>query len=75
LSKDAFKKRIRKKKSIDNVSKLVLYLTVDSFTLVGTKGSLKLPFPMWSPTALVKEEGTREFPLPEGSKHKVEFDI
>jgi hypothetical protein len=32
---------------------------------------MKLPYPMWSPTALVTEEGTKEFPLPEGSKFKV----
>lgn len=40
---------------------------------IGTKGTLKLPFPMWAPTALVSESGTQEFPLPAGSKFKYNF--
>jgi hypothetical protein len=43
----------------------------NSVPFLGTKGSLKLPFPMWSPTALITDSGTQEFPLPEGSKYKV----
>lgn len=41
--------------------------------IVGTKGSLKLPFPVWCSTALETPTGVKEFPLPTGARHKFNF--
>jgi len=41
--------------------------------IVGTKGSMKLPFPMWTATALETPAGVQNFPLPAGAQHKMNF--
>ncbi|KAL5497634.1 hypothetical protein EMCRGX_G014143, partial [Ephydatia muelleri] len=44
-----------------------LNLKMDA-VVVGTKGTLRLPFPFWCPSSLVTPTGTLEFPLPKCSK-------
>jgi len=41
--------------------------------IVGTKGSLKLPYPMWTATELVTPSGVKSFSLPVGAKHPFNF--
>ena len=41
--------------------------------IVGTKGQIKLPFPMWTPTSIETKEGVEKFSLPEGASHKFNF--
>jgi len=42
--------------------------------IIGTKGTMKLPFPMWCPTALeMPDNNVKTFPLPTGAKHKFNF--
>merc|ERR1711997_1261137 len=42
--------------------------------IIGTKGTMKLPFPMWTPTALeMPDNSVKTFPLPTGAKHKFNF--
>lgn len=48
-------------------SSIGLNLKMDAF-VVGTKGTLRLPFPFWCPSNLVTPTGTLEFPLPKCSK-------
>jgi len=41
--------------------------------IVGTKGTLTLPYPMWTPTELQTPSGLKTFPLPSGAKHPFNF--
>jgi len=41
--------------------------------IVGTKGTIKLPFPMWTATRMETPAGVQEFALPSGAKHKFNF--
>ena len=48
-------------------STIGLNLKMDA-VVVGTKGTLRLPFPFWSPSELDTPMGTLQFPLPKCSK-------
>jgi len=41
--------------------------------VVGTKGTLKLRYPMWTATELETPEGTKSWELPSGAKHDFNF--
>ena len=42
--------------------------------IVGTKGTLTLPYPMWTPTQLRLPKGSKDFPVPAGAKHSFNFN-
>jgi len=42
--------------------------------VVGTKGTLTLPYPMWTATELHTPTGTKNFPVPTGAKHSYNFN-
>jgi dihydrodiol dehydrogenase / D-xylose 1-dehydrogenase (NADP) len=45
----------------------------NSAIIVGTKGTITVPRPLWTPLSLETPAGTLEFQLPSGSKHEYNF--